>query len=145
MNLSLELKRNNDPTITCLVCGQTDCGLYFILRDRRDGRTHALGIHRDCAETNMESQAKDAARQMHPNGECTCGGEGRCLWCERSNLSKDPPNKYLAGLADAACQIHQDIRRQLIGTPWYDEADNAWKESNRLLRTVSFIGEGTRQ
>lgn len=142
MNLSLDLKANDDSTLTCLVCRDIGCELYFVLKDHRHGRHSAIGIHRDCAEHNIKIQARDEAHLMlHPNGECTCAGEGTCGWCQDSLLKENPPNKYLAGLADAACQILQDIRLQLRGTPWYDDADDAWESSMTLLRTVSFIGE----
>ena len=39
---------------------------------------------RDIPITHHEHPAIDL---LHPNGKCSCGGEGRCDWCVASNAS----------------------------------------------------------
>jgi hypothetical protein len=86
--------------------------------------------HTDAAEPGHAERVEKAsaafkeAAAMHPNGHCTCAGEGICAWCDQASRSEN----YDAGAEDmrAACIKAVRTRLEVMGAlDVYEAVKNA--------------------
>ncbi len=81
--------------------------MLSILRSDVEQAMHTL-LHIDADWTERHEAAEKLAHLighpwppydvLHPNGHCTCGGEGTCGWCERTDASLEREPEPAAGL-----------------------------------------------
>lgn len=116
-----------------------DCGSDPVVND--EGEKFCPTCHADMIRREMnlrkETAQETSDRVLHPNGRCTCAGEGKCEWCLTYGTDMTPLGMGADPQPETAALVTV-IPQSLIPRYGSDEYKAMMTEARRMLRGTAY-------